>query len=169
MFRQWVVLGAMLLASTGLEAHATGKAKEFGAWKFESDVSPKGTPVCLLMSAVINKDIGQNIVIKRFANSENLTVDLYKDTWDRPQGADVKIMFDFVDNQPLKLSAFADAHILDIQIPTQITAIFLLQLAERPAMQVIFPEGEDEGTWVVGSSGAKDAVSKFVSCLQAQR
>lgn len=65
-----------------------------------SDISPNGRKLCVLMNSVTNKEIGQNIVIKRFAVSKNLVVDFYRDTWNRQRGSNVKLMFDFVDNQP---------------------------------------------------------------------
>jgi hypothetical protein len=167
-----VIMSATLLVGMGFGASPSVDAapsnQKFSEWQFYSDVSSQGMPVCLIMSAVANKDIGQNIVIKGFANSQHLVIDLYKDKWNRPQGSNVKVMFDFLDNQPLTLSAYADAHILDIEIPTEDTASFLLQLVERPAIQVIFPDDEDEGTWVVDSTGARGAVQKMVSCLQAK-
>ncbi|MES1942312.1 hypothetical protein T5B8_18828 [Salinisphaera sp. T5B8] len=74
-------------------------------------------------------------------------------------------MFDFVNNRPLTLPAYADAHILDIELPTQVAGSFLLEVAQQPAMQIIFPD-DDEDTWVVGGDGANEAVRKMVSCLR---
>lgn len=145
-------------------AHAE-QGTQFSEWKFSSYTSPSGKHYCSIMSAVSNKNIGQNIIIKRFDGSDNLIIDLYKDKWNRPQGSNVNVMFDFVNNQPLTLNAYADAHILDIELPTEYTASFLLELAQRPALQVILPD-ENESTWVVTSKGAKDEIQKMISCMQ---
>lgn len=120
-----------------------------------------------MLSAVTNKNIGQNVVIKGSPSLDNLVIDLYKDKWNRQQGLTVKVMFDFLNNQPITLPAYADAHILDIQLPKQVTASFLLELAEQPALQIIFPD-DDEDTWVVSGRSAKKAVQQMVACLRGK-
>jgi hypothetical protein len=149
-------------------ANAGGQSPQFSSWEFSSYKAPSGKFYCSIISAVSNKNIGQNIVIKGSPLSNHLVIDLYKDKWNRQQGSTVNVIFDFVNNQPLTLPAYADAHILDIELPTEYTASFLLELAERSALQVIFPD-DDEDTWVVSGQNAKDAVNKMVSCLRASR
>jgi hypothetical protein len=75
-------------------------------------------------------------------------------------------VFYFVENQPLELPAYADTHVLDVQLPTEQAASFLLELAGQPAVKIIFP-GRDEAPWVVSSNGAKPAIGKMASCLKA--
>src|SRR5262249_38697342 len=58
----------------------------------------------------------------------------------------------------------ADGHILDVTIPTSDLAIFLLQVAERPA-QIILPT-ENE-SWLVPTEGAKEAVQQLLDCSQS--
>jgi hypothetical protein len=160
---KYLVFSALLAVTCAQPATAANPT--FGAWQFFSDVGQRGTHFCGLMSAVNNKNIGQNIVIKGSSSEKNLVIDLYYDKWNRPQGETVKVMFDFVNNQPLTLSAFADAHILDIELPPEHTTSFLLALVKAPAMQVIFPD-EDQDTWAVGSSGASDAIKQLAQCLR---
>ena len=156
---------AVLAVNVGV---AQAKSSEFGAWKFSSFTAPSGKFYCSIISAVANRNVGQNIVIKGSPSTDNLVIDLYKDKWNRRQGTSIKVMFDFVNNQPLAVSAYADAHILDIELPQVHTASFLLELANRPALQVIFQD-ENEDTWVINGQGAKNAVSQMVSCLQSKR
>ena len=143
-------------------------AADFSNWQYEAGIGSRGTPVCTILSAVRNRNIGQNIVIKGFKGSENLHIDLYKDTWNIPSGTDVSITFDFGDNQPLTLPAYGDGHILDVELPTEHTAMFLLQVVERPFIQIIFPGG-NEGTWIVAAGGARAATTKLVDCLRRLR
>jgi len=155
-----IALGVIALAAP-MHSYANGS---LGDWKFVSGVGQRGTPYCGIISAVKNKNVGQNIIIK--ARPDGLVVDLYKDKWIRPQGSTVRVAFDFVDNQPLVLSAYADGHILDVQIPTDKVALFLLAVAQSAGTQVIFPDLPNEDTWFVGSSGAQNAVRRLVSCQQ---
>ena len=57
---------------------------------------------------------------------------------------------------------------LDIELPAEHTADLLLQLSEQPALQVIFPD-DDEDTWAVNTKGARDAIKKMVSCLRLKK
>ncbi len=163
-----LILGTSIVLATTNSANASGRSQQFSSWKFSSYKAPSGKFYCSVMSAVTNKNIGQNIVIKGSPSSNNIVIDLYKDKWNRQQGSNVNVMFDFVNNQPLTLSAYADAHILDIELPTEHTASFLLQLAQQSALQVIFSD-DDEDTWVISGQGASGSIKKMVSCLRASR
>jgi hypothetical protein len=57
-------------------------------------------------------------------------------------------VFDFLENQPFELRAYADTHVLDVQLPTEQTASFLLELAGQPAAKIIFPEAMKCKRWV---------------------
>lgn len=163
-----LVLGTGIVLAATNSANAAGRSPQFSSWQFSSYKAPSGKFYCSILSAVTNKNIGQNVVIKGSPSSNQLVIDLYKDKWNRQQGSTVNVMFDFLNNQPLTLPAYADAHILDIELPTEHTASFLLELAERSALQVIFPD-DDEDTWVISGQNAKDAVKKMVSCLRTPR
>lgn len=153
----------LLLCQQSLVSNAL--AADFSNWKYDYGVGSRGTPVCSILSAIRNVNFGQNIVVKGFKGAENLHVGLYKDTWNIPRGTDVNVTFDFGDNEPLTLSARGDGHILDVELPTEDTAIFLSLVVERPFIQVIFPGG-NEGTWVVAAGGARAATMKLVECLR---
>ena len=158
-----IFLAVMAIAAIIAGTDSACAASGFTAWKPFEDTTPRGTHFCGVMSASPDKNIGQNVAVK--ASNGGLVVDLYYDKWLRRQGSAVRVAFDFVDNQPLTLSAYADSHILDIQIPQQYFATFLLQIAQRPAMQIIFPDDPNAGTWVVPNLGAKVAIRKMTACL----
>ncbi|HEX4301732.1 MAG TPA: hypothetical protein VHZ78_03000 [Rhizomicrobium sp.] len=161
MVRSSSLIAATLVMLCGIPANAAGL--HFKPWDFIAGKGSRGTPFCGILSAVDNKEIGQNIVVKGGAGG--LVVDLYKDKWIRPQGGKVRVAFDFIDNQPLVLTAYADAHILDVEIPQEDTASFLLEIAERPALRVIFPDDDKEATWVVLDRNARAAILKMTSCM----
>ena len=154
-----IVAIALLLSGLGRPAIA----ETFSDWSFYAGTTPRGTAFCSILSAIKTSNVGQNIAIKTFKGTENLVVDLYKDTWNIPQGTDVEVMLDFGDNKPIVLRAYGDGHIVDIRLPTEDTAMFLSLVVDRPFMQVVFPGG-NEGTWFVGGRGARQAVSKLTSC-----
>lgn len=139
-------------------------SSRFSPWQFVTGSTRSGRTYCGIMSAVSNKNIGQNVIIKGYKGADNLVIDLYKDKWNRPQGSKLNVTFDFLNNQPLTISAYADAHILDVELPQEHTSSFLLELTSSSAMQVILPS-EDEATWVVPSSGSNTAIKKMISCL----
>lgn len=156
------LVAAALQLMLGVPASAAGP--DFGPWQFTMTTGSLGTAFCIISSAVDDKAVGQNIGVK--GSATGLVVDLYNDKWARSQGGTVKVAFDFLDHQPLMLDAYADGHILDIQIPTQVTGTFLLELAERPALQVSFPGNDAELQWTVKNGNAKPAVQQLTACLR---
>jgi hypothetical protein len=52
-------------------------------------------------------------------------------------------VFDFLENQPLELPAYADTHVLDVQLPTEQAASFLLELVGQSAVKIIFPRRDE--------------------------
>jgi hypothetical protein len=147
-----------------LSAHSKS-APGFGPWKFEEYKTPPGKHYCSIMSAVMDQNTGQNLIIKGSESNDYLTIDLYKDRWVIPNGKTVPVIFDFSDNEPLKIDAYGMGHVLDVRIPTSSIAIFLGTLADAPQMQVIFPGGS-EGNWFIPSANVKRQLSQMVSCLQ---
>jgi hypothetical protein len=162
MMRRSSLIAVAIVVLFATPAGAAGL--QFKAWEFVTGKGSDGTPICAVVSAVDNSDIGQNIVVK--GSVSGLVVDLYKDKWIWPQGGRIRVAFDFVDNQPLVLTAYADAHILDVEIPKEDTASFLVEIAERPALQVILPDDDREPTWFVADRNAKAAVQKMAACLR---
>jgi len=167
---RWFILVVLITSCIVLDivspVNAVGRNLEFSSWKFSSFKAPSGKFYCSIMSAVSNQNVGQNIVIKGSPSSNHLVIDLYKDKWNRQEGSTVNVMFDFGNNQPLTLPAYADGHILDIELPAEYTAIFLLEVAERSMLQIIFPD-DNEDTWVISGQGAREAVKRMVPCLRA--
>lgn len=166
--RNWLTTAAVLvlLTLTGFaykKWHDYTSTLEFSPWEFSTGVGSRGTPYCVIIAAVDNKNRGQNIAIKGFKSKKLFVIDLFKDSWNRPQASTVNVMFDFTDNQPITFPAYADAHILDIQIPTESVANFLLQVAENPT-EVIIPD--DQETWFVRADGAKEAIQKLTACMK---
>ena len=97
--------------------------------------------------------------------AENLHIGPYKDAWNIPRDADVSITFDFGDNEPVTIPAYGDGHIVDVELPTQYTAILLSLVVERPFIQVNFPGG-DEGRWIVAAGGERAVTMKLVEYLR---
>lgn len=161
-----IIMSLTGAASAGEAVPNQQPGPHFGPWTFSSFTVPSGRFYCAITSTIENKDAGQNIVIKGSPSLNHLVADLYKDKWNRKQGATVNVMFDFVNNHPITFQAYADAHILDIEINTDQATTVLLGLTKQPGLQVIFPDDENAGTWFIRNDGAKEAVQKMISCLE---
>lgn len=95
-------------------------------WEFFSDTTTRGTPVCGLFFANSDKNNVRNVSVKQLANQDFMTVTLYNDKWKFSSASPMHVVLDFGDNQSLKLSAYADGNILDVALPKESTATFLL-------------------------------------------
>jgi hypothetical protein len=136
---------------------------KWGAWTAAPImISNLGNSYCSMANGVTNKGANQNIVLKSYAKPERMNISLYKDKWNRPKDSVVNVEFDFTDNEPLVLKAYANAHILDATIPEEVLAVFLSLMRERP-MQIIFPDG-NEPTWFPGQVRIEEALKQFVQC-----
>lgn len=144
-------------------ATAAPQVAEFSPWEFSSYTTPSGKSYCAILTAVRNIDIGQNVVVKDSPGGGQLVVDLYYDKWNRVQGTQARVTFDFGQGEPLTLPAYADGKILDVQVPVQHTASFLLELAERPLLKIAVPGGL---TWSIAGREAKTSVDRLVTCLR---
>lgn len=91
--KRMLVTAALLLA---LGAPAGAAGPDFSPWQFTTTTGSRGTPFCIISSALDDKAVGQNIGVK--GSATGLVVDLYNDRWARPQGGTVKVAFDFVDH-----------------------------------------------------------------------
>jgi hypothetical protein len=156
------LLCIMLFGRTAIAA----SNNDFGSWTFVDDKTPKGTPVCALATSGKSNAIIRNIVIKALGGNEFLSVTLFKDAWKVPQGTTVPITLSFKDNQPIALSAYGDGNILDIQLPTESTAIFLSLLASKSTLQISYPRGK-EAAWEINLASIKPVLKSFVECAQS--
>jgi hypothetical protein len=147
-------------------AAIAGGSSDFGPWTFVDDKTPKGTPVCALATSGKGNAVIRNIAIKALGGNEFLSLTLFKDSWKVPQGSTVPLMLSFKDNQPIALSAYGDGNVLDIQLPTESTAIFLSLLASKSTLQIAFQRGK-EVSWEINLASIKPALKSFLECTQS--
>lgn len=144
---------------------ALAAAPKFGPWEFWSGRTSSNTPICSVLSDGSANQSVRNVAIKQIGGHRSIQVTLYKDTWSIPRGTKVPVSIDFEDDQPLRLSAYGDGKILDIEIPTQATAIFLSLVASESNLRIGFPAGK-EAQWVVSLLNTKPVVQKLVGCMR---
>lgn len=156
----------LALLTLALMPHlALAATPNFGPWQFFSGRTPANTPICSVLSdGSVNQSV-RNVAIKQIGGHQSIQVTLYKDTWSIPRGTKVPVRIDFEDDQPLHLSAYGDGKIVDIEIPTQIMAIFLSLVASERNLHIGFPAGK-EAEWVIGLSSSKPVVQKLVGCMR---
>ena len=141
-------------------------AQTFSPWQATQSTTPSGRDFCSISTATRDDDVVRNVFVKVFPAENSVFVDLLDVAWDRPQGTSVAVAIDFADDQPLDVVAYADGTILDIEFPTELMSILLLELAERNAIRFAFPD-ENEAPWVVPTIGAREAVRDLASCIRS--
>lgn len=109
----------------------------------------------------------KNIAIKSLGGSSNLHITLYKDSWKIPQGRLVNTSIDFMDDEPLLLDAYGDGKVLDLSIPTQVTAVFIGLLHDSKQLRISFPSGREQ-PWIASLAKLQPLLTKFVSCARQQ-
>ncbi len=135
-------------------------------WRFYSGTSQRGVPLCGAIASFAGEDMDRIVKIEVRRGHDAVTLVIAKNEWQIPRGLAVPVKLDFGDGSPLTLVATGDGQMLHLVIPTRATENFLWQLSGQPAMRVYYPTGS-ETSWVVPSTGARDAIHKMVECTTA--
>lgn len=158
-----IVICVVVYAFLGRSANAQ---ERYGPWAFFTSRTSQNTPVCGIASTSRGGTI-QNIGIKMLAGHETLNVTVYKDSWTIPQGTQVPVGIDFMDNDVLKLSGYGDGKVVDIEIPKEGFALLLSAVGASPAIRIRFLKG-NEPTMQVPLAGVKPELQKLLTCIKAQ-
>lgn len=160
----WKMFGARPLGTTPVPKSSGG----YSDWSFFNDTTSKGTPVCGIFTASTDKTNIRNASVKALANRETLSVTLFNDKWNFRENWRLPVVLDFSDNQPLKLDAYANDKVVDIEIPTQIISSFLLLMNEGKAIR--FKVGSaSQVFWSIPLHDMKGPIKRLVECSMAQR
>ena len=135
-------------------------------WRFYSGTSPRGVPLCGAIATFAGKDMDRIVKLEVRRGHDTVNLVIAKNEWQIPRGLAVPVKLDFGDGSPLTLVASGDGQTLNLVIPPRATENFLWQLAGQPAMRVYYPTGS-ETSWMVPSTGARDAIHKMVECTTA--
>ncbi|MFZ6638529.1 hypothetical protein ACO0LL_02250 [Undibacterium sp. TC4M20W] len=144
-----------------LSDQSTRVSSRYSPWEFFSDKTTAGTPVCGMWSASLDKNNVRNASVKQLANRDQMSLTLFNDRWNFKQGTSIDITIDFMDNQPIKLPAYADGKILDIDVPKQITHTFLSVMKDSKAIQFKVVGGPD---WGIPLQNMEKPLISFTKC-----
>ena len=160
----WKTFGARPLGTIPVPKGSGG----YSDWSFFNDTTSKGTPVCGIFTASTDKTNIRNASVKALANRETLSVTLFNDKWSFKENWRVPVVLDFADNKPLKLDAYANDKVVDIEIPTQIISTFLLLMNQGKAIR--FNVGSaSQIFWSIPLHDMKGPIKQLVECSMAQR
>lgn len=157
-------------AFTLLLVAATSQADEraqINKWAFFKGATPNGTPICGLAATPTKGESVKNVSIKAFGGQNNLSITMFKDSWSIPRGKSISTSIDFMDGQPLVISAYGDGKIVDVQMPSDSTVTLLGRLSSSSTMRLSFPNGS-EPEWRISLAGVKPLLKKFVECALQQ-
>ncbi len=160
----WKMFGARPLGTIPAPKGSGG----YSDWSFFNDKTSKGTAVCGIFTASTDKTNVRNASVKQFANREALSVTLFNDKWSFKENWKMPVVLDFAVNQPLKLDAYANDKIVDIEIPTQIISTFLGLMNEEKAIR--FKVGPTSQVfWSIPLHDMQGPIKQLVECAMAQR
>lgn len=156
--------GVLLALLASMAAAGTNAGNPTMAqWVFSESPTKGGKPICAMSAGPILSSGVNNISIKWAGGGRRVSATLYKDSWDIPRGKTIATTIDFMDNQPLSLPAYGDGKIVDMQIPEQVTYVFLSLVRDSNFLQIGFPKGS-EPTWTIPLKGSSAAFKEFVAC-----
>lgn len=160
---EWKIFGNKPLGSiTG----PTGTGG-YSDWEFFSSTTAKGTPVCGLFSAATDKTTVRNVSIKSLANRDVISVTLFNDRWKFSETLKLPVVLDFADNQPLRLEAYAEGKVVDIEVPTQLTATFLGLMTDKKVIQFKVGPG-NPAVWRIPINNIKAPMKQFIDCARTR-
>ena len=160
----WKIFGSRPLSTLLSPKGSSG----YSDWSFFNDTTSKGTPVCGIFTASTDKTNVRNASVKQLANREVLSVTLFNDKWSFKENWKLPVVIDFADNQPLKLDAYANDKVVDIEIPTQIISNFLLLMTEEKSIRFKVGPG-NQVFWSIPLHGMEWPIKQLVECSMAKR
>lgn len=156
---------ALVLATTASWAQPTGKVEillKSGFWEAFGGVSNAGNPVC---GVAETGAAGKMITVKWFYDHPRLYVQLYKSTWEIPDGAQISVRFKFDNDAPWEAhAAKVTANGIQFNIPPDGIKSFVNQMAAASHLYIAFPSGS-ETIWDGNLDGAYGAMHKMLDCM----
>ncbi len=156
---------AIGLAATAAVAPARADTQTIytaGVWTLYSGTSNSGRPLCGMK--VSDTQGVRTIHIKYFGNDDHLTVQMFKTTWQVPNGTRLPIVMRMDGNSPWRARAFGEADHIEFTIPYSSLDVFAREFRFSGQMIVSFPEGS-EGAWNASLTGTNIMLDRFVECM----
>lgn len=160
--RRPILLALAMLWYAGWPIAAQSKTatlQKQGRWEAFGGTDDSGTQVC----GVINTEEADRVfVIKRYAGSRDLTVQMLKNTWrisDRRVATNIR--FDFY--PPWEAEALpAPPDGLRLRIPEELAASFMREFGSSQVLRISFPAGDQ--TWELPLAGSPVISRTMLEC-----
>jgi hypothetical protein len=160
---EWTMFGNKPLGTVAVPKGSGG----YSDWEFFSNKTTKGTPVCGVFSASTDKSNVRNVSVKSLANRQVISVTLFNDRWNFNANPKLPVVLDFADNQPLRVEAYAEGKVVDIEVPVQLTATFLSLMSDNKVIQFKVGPG-NPAVWGVPLRNIKAPMKQFIDCAQTR-
>lgn len=132
-----------------------------GYWTAFGGSDNTGRPVCGVMAT----GGGRVLTIKQYSGSEHFTVQIFKQTWQIPQGHKIPVAFRFDSHEPWTANASAiPPDGVSITIPSNLSEAFFREFRLANTLIVSFPEGS-ETSWSANLTGSAAITYAFADCV----
>ena len=161
-FRHAALLALTMLWCTGWPIAAQSKTatlQKQGRWEAFGGMDDSGTQVC---GAINTEEADRVFVIKRYAGSRDLTIQMLRNTWRiSDQRVATNIRFDFF--PPWEAEALpAPPDGLRLRIPEELADAFMREFASSQVLRVSFPAGDQ--AWELPLAGSPVISRTMLDC-----
>ena len=161
------VLGLGLILTAPGPVHAeTHTIQQIGAWKAYGGTDNGGVQTC----GLINTGKDRALSIRSWANSNDLAIQVFKNSWNIPKGAEVAIQLQFDSYTPwgAEKGTAMPPNGVEFSIPTKDTEAFIREFGLASRISVSFPNG-NEPSWSGGLTGTAVLSGVFIDCIFKMR
>lgn len=138
-------------------------AVHVGPWIMLKGTGSRGTPLCGIVTTTRDSKSGSNVAVKSF-EGRPIILSFYKLKWNWIAGTTLNVTLDLgFGRPPIALIGRGEGHMVEVEIPTEDTAAFLLELSSSPVIMATFPNIDEPG-WLVEDEDVRKAVRKLAEC-----
>ena len=153
----------VLLLGSGTAWADTYAIQRSGYWTAFGGTDDEKQPLC---GIVATGEEGRVFTIKRWAEQDHFTLQIFKESWRIPKGEEIRVRLRFDDMEDW--SALADALPPDgiaLTVPDNRAEAFLREFAMANTFEMSFPDG-NETPWAGNLSGSAAITMAFLRCVE---
>ena len=160
-----LVLSAAVLAASPAYAD-TQTLFQSGPWVLYGGTSNSGYALCGMR---VSDTAGNRTVhIKYFAGDDHLTIQMFKSTWQVPNGTRLAVTMQMDRNPMWSARAYGESDHVEFTIPYSGLDNFAREFRFSEAMRIAFPDG-NEAPWITSLAGTNAMLDQFIGCMRAVR
>jgi hypothetical protein len=151
-----------LARSTAAAAPTTNADADSGVWNAFRTTSVTGIRICGAMTTWPGS--GRVLFLKYFEGEGNVTVQIFKPSWDIPQGTEMRVNFQLGSAAPWTAVAKGSKDHLDFLVGGNKFFEFMTEFRFATTMAIAFPSGT-EPTWQANLTGSNAAAIAMSECI----